>query len=142
MITPLLVDKYVNKYVRNIPKNIFIDKLHEMVFLGVVGTVPNLYLQQERNTRKCPLSGLVFALEVEGPDVGGPARPSFVHRTLVHVAGVLLVLGNGPYVDDGHGGEQFLEPGVRDDPRGHVPPRALHQQPVHVGAVPRRHAGH
>ena len=94
--------------------------------------------EQQRGPCQRPLGGLVPGLEVEGPHEGGPPLSGLVHRALVNVARLLLVLGDGAHVDDGHQGEQLLVPRVHDAAQRHVPARALHVQPVYVGALSRR----
>ena len=67
-----------------------------------------LDLQQQRHATQDPLRWLLLALEVEGPHEGGSARLGLVDGTLVDVARVHAVDGDGLDEDDGHGGIQLL----------------------------------
>lgn len=66
--------------------------------------------------------------------------PYLVYGALVHVARVLLVLRHRLDVYDGHDGEELHHVRLDDAAGGRVPARALHVQPVDIGALARRRA--
>mmetsp|Transcript_7934 Transcript_7934/g.26924 ORF Transcript_7934/g.26924 Transcript_7934/m.26924 type:complete len:222 (-) Transcript_7934:9-674(-) len=72
-----------------------------------------------------------------GEHVGGPSGLGLVHGAGVHLSSVELVLGSR--TDEEHREErvELLHVRLLERARHRVPARALHEEPVHVGAVPR-----
>ena len=73
-----------------------------------------LDLQQQRHAAQDPLSCLLLALEVERPDEGRAAGLGLVDGTLVDVACVHAVDGDGLDEDDRHGRVEFLQSRLLD----------------------------
>lgn len=85
-----------------------------------------LYLQEQSDAGHRPLGGFVFSFQIKRPNVRGAPHPSFVDRAFVHVAEILLVLGDRLNVNDRHAWEQLFQSRIHDDTSLNVPSGSLH----------------
>ena len=79
--------------------------------------------EQQADSSQGPLGRLLFALEVEGPDVCGSPCACLVDGAGVHTPGLLPVYGYGLDEHDRQAGSQLLHTGLRDHARLAVPAR-------------------
>ena len=93
--------------------------------------------EQETHSGNHPLCRLLLGLEVEGPHIGGASHPGLVHRTLIHVLGLLLLHQDGLDEHHGHTWGEILETGLLDEAGVDVPAGSLHEQAVDVGPLSR-----